>query len=133
MYAKVKNNVVEKYPYTTGDLKAENPQTSFPENIPEDMLAGFGVVRVSETQRPEMDYRYIVTEGMPSFVDGILKQAWQVTLRPADEASAIANSLRQKAYQKESDPLFFKWQRGEIAQEVWLAKVSEIKQRFPDN
>lgn len=36
------------------------------------------------------------------------------------------------AYQEESDPLFFKWQAGEISKEEWLAKREEIKQRYPD-
>jgi hypothetical protein len=38
---------------------------------------------------------------------------------------------RAKAYAVESDPLFFKAQRGEATQEEWLAKIAEIKQRFP--
>jgi hypothetical protein len=37
--------------------------------------------------------------------------------------------LRRKAYQDESDPLFFKWQRGEATQQEWLDKVAEIKAR----
>jgi hypothetical protein len=36
-----------------------------------------------------------------------------------------------EAMQKEADPLFFKEQRGEIPQGTWLAKVQEIKERFP--
>jgi hypothetical protein len=38
---------------------------------------------------------------------------------------------RAAAYRSESDPLFFKAQRGEVDQQVWLDKVEEIKQRFP--
>jgi hypothetical protein len=38
--------------------------------------------------------------------------------------------LRAEAYRVESDPLFFKWQRGEIEQQVWLDKVAEIKARY---
>ncbi len=38
--------------------------------------------------------------------------------------------LRAEAYRNESDPLFFKWQRGEIEQQVWLDKVAEIKTRY---
>jgi hypothetical protein len=34
------------------------------------------------------------------------------------------------AYQNESDPLFFKAQRGEATMEEWQAKVAEIKKRF---
>ena len=37
---------------------------------------------------------------------------------------------RQSAYQAESDPLFFKWQRGEATEQEWLDKIAEIKARF---
>lgn len=35
------------------------------------------------------------------------------------------------AYREESDPLFFKVQRGEATIEEWKAKVAEIKAKFP--
>ena len=38
---------------------------------------------------------------------------------------------RSNAYKKESDPLFFKAQRGEVTAAEWEAKVEEIRQRFP--
>lgn len=41
--------------------------------------------------------------------------------------------LRALAYQTESDPLFFQEQRGEIPAGSWLAKVAEIKERFPND
>lgn len=41
-------------------------------------------------------------------------------------------AARAAAYVKESDPLFFKYQRGEVDKEDWLAKVAEIKARYPD-
>ena len=41
-------------------------------------------------------------------------------------------ALRRAAYQVEADPLFFKAQRGEATQADWLAKVEEIKARFPE-
>ena len=39
--------------------------------------------------------------------------------------------LRQEAYRNESDPLFFKYQRGDATKEEWLDKIEEIKQRYP--
>lgn len=42
-----------------------------------------------------------------------------------------SETLRQSAYQKEADPLFFKWQRGEATEQEWLDKVAEIKARYP--
>lgn len=41
--------------------------------------------------------------------------------------------FRAAAYVAESDPLFFKWQRGEATEAQWLAKIEEIKLRYPDN
>ena len=59
-----------------------------------------------------------------------------------DEAAALASptpppvpesteALRRTAYQADADPLFFKSQRGEATQAEWLAKVAEIKARYP--
>jgi hypothetical protein len=39
--------------------------------------------------------------------------------------------IRNAAYQEETDPLFFKYQRGEIEKQVWLDAVEDIKNRFP--
>ena len=41
-------------------------------------------------------------------------------------------SQRRAAYEAEADPLFFKYQRGEATQEEWLAKIAEIKARYPE-
>lgn len=38
----------------------------------------------------------------------------------------------KRAYQHESDPLFFQWQAGEKTKEEWLAKREEIRFRFTD-
>ncbi len=48
------------------------------------------------------------------------------------DAQKIVNftkARRQQDYINESDPLFFKYQRGEIEKSVWEAKVAEIKNR----
>lgn len=48
----------------------------------------------------------------------------------APSAEAI-EAMRRVAYQTEADPLFFKWQRGEATEAEWLAKIAEIKARYP--
>lgn len=47
----------------------------------------------------------------------------------AAAAEAAQKAARAEAYRTESDPLFFKAQRGEATMEEWLAKVEEIKTR----
>jgi hypothetical protein len=42
-----------------------------------------------------------------------------------------SRAARKVAYIDESDPLFFKVQRGEATLEEWLAKIEEIKSRYP--
>lgn len=52
---------------------------------------------------------------------------------PTPEQIAEGKRLdKQYAYQSESDPIFFKAQRGEATTEDWLAKVEEINQRFAE-
>ena len=48
-----------------------------------------------------------------------------------EEQNAAIDIQRLAAYQKEADPLFFRYQRGEVTEDVWLAKVEEIKQQYP--
>ena len=40
-------------------------------------------------------------------------------------------AARAAAYRNEADPINFKLQRGEATEAQWLAKVAEIKARFP--
>jgi len=43
------------------------------------------------------------------------------------------SALRRAAYTTESDPLFFMEQRQEVPVGTWLAKVTEIKARWPQD
>ena len=48
------------------------------------------------------------------------------------EPAKLINAKRQAAYIAEADPLFFKAQRNEIPMSDWLAKVQEIKTKYPN-
>jgi len=48
-----------------------------------------------------------------------------------EQALASAQRNRTSAYTAEADPLFFKYQAGEVTKEEWLAKREEIRQRYP--
>ena len=47
------------------------------------------------------------------------------------EVETVKNQ-RLYAYQTESDPIFFQWQRGENTEQAWKDKLDEIKTRYPD-
>lgn len=56
--------------------------------------------------------------------------------RDSSEQQKLAYNASQKkkrldSYRNESDPLFFKSQRGEATNEEWLAKIAEINARYP--
>ena len=57
---------------------------------------------------------------------------------PREPSSAVGLELpppkeqRQQAYEQEADPLFFKWQRGEVTEQEWLDKVQQIRERYPN-
>ena len=54
-------------------------------------------------------------------------------IEPADPPPALdIAALRRAAYAAEADPIFFLWQRGEATQAEWLAKIAEIRARYPD-
>jgi hypothetical protein len=56
----------------------------------------------------------------------------EVARLEAIEAAEAPRRERQAAFQAESDPLFFKWQRGEGTEQAWLDKVAEIRDRIPE-
>lgn len=130
MYIKLNNNQIEKYPYSQWELKSDNPQVSFPASISKETLEEFGVYEVVATAAPSITYKQNLSEGTPVNEDGVWKQTWIVTDKSVDDINTIQEANRKQAYVEESDPLFFKWQRGEVDKQVWLDKVAEIKQRW---
>jgi hypothetical protein len=52
-------------------------------------------------------------------------------LKLAAKKAAETEASRKAAYIAEADPLFFRSQRGEIEEQVWLDKIAEIKARYP--
>jgi hypothetical protein len=55
MFVKVTNGQIDQYPYTVGDLRRDNPNTSFPKQVPETTMAGFGMFPVGYEAAPEYD------------------------------------------------------------------------------
>ena len=47
MYVKVTNGTVDQFPYTIGQLRRDNPNTSFPKVIPSATLESFGIYEVT--------------------------------------------------------------------------------------
>jgi hypothetical protein len=103
MYALVINGVIEKYPYSIGELRKDNPQTSFPENLSNERLAEWSVYTVAPTPQPEIDYTKNLSEGTPVNQNG-WKQVWvisnassqEVAQRTENQASYVRSERDQK-------------------------------------
>lgn len=67
MHAKLSNGAVERYPYTLDDLRSDNPNTSFPAVVSDDLFLEFGVVRVVVTGAPDNGSAMTYVEGVPRY------------------------------------------------------------------
>lgn len=136
MHIKLTNDVPENY--SIGQLRRDNPQVSFPKSIPDDTLAQYSVYPLKATDRPWFaPTSQRLTEGPPTLQGTEWVQVWSVTpLSPEEVAQNQAEQAeqvrqqRREAYVDESDPLFFKAQRGETPTQTWLDKIAEIKLRY---
>ncbi len=136
MYVLAHEQIVEKYPYSINQLKQNNPQTSFPAAPSTELLKSYGIYEVVQADYPTYDSAtYRIEEGVPMLVGSVWTQVWNVIALTAEEIAQQAAQIkaqRAEAYRTESDPLFFKAQRGEATQQQWLDKIAEIKVRYPN-
>lgn len=117
--------------YTIGQLRRDNPNVSFPKDIPAETLASYGVYPVKRVPAPQIDsLTHRLTQDV-QLVDGEWTQVWQAVALPLDQQIENLKAARGHAYTEEADPLFFKAQRGEIETTEWQAKVDEIRARYP--
>jgi len=86
MYVKVTNGSPEIY--TIGQLRRDNPNTSFPRAFSEETLASFNVFSLSTTDQPTYDHTKNVVEGTPQKVGGAWTQVWSVSDASSEEIAA---------------------------------------------
>jgi hypothetical protein len=67
MHALINNGMVEIYPYSIGQLRKDNPNTSFPKNVSDETLQTFKVFRVFFSTPPEVTEFQVLEEGTPVF------------------------------------------------------------------
>ena len=59
------------------------------------------------------------------------KEKYNAGLISKEEYNAYIDRQREAAYRQEADPLGMQVMRGDIDRSEWLAKIAEIKQRYP--
>src|SRR5210317_594732 len=95
MYVKITNGTVDTYPYSVGRLRRDNPNTSFPKQIPSEMLESYGLYTVVYTDMPSIDDRTqkAEQEGTPSLVGGSWTIGWTITDKTAEEVQQYDDSV----------------------------------------
>jgi hypothetical protein len=119
MYVKLTNGQPEIY--TIGQLRRDNPNTSFPKNIPDERLAEYDVYPVTALDRPTTEiWQRATRNDLPTLVDGVWTLDWTVTDIPATIEMVKAEAGRRII------AICPEWkQRNLTAQAAQLAKKGE--------
>lgn len=114
-----------RYPLRSKDIRAEHPNTSFPEIF----VPPADYVEVVRTRQPDHDARtHKVVEDAPALIDGIWTQRWLVVARSAeevqraDEQAAMGVRAERDAKLAATDWVVIKaMERGEAVSAAWAA------------
>ena len=101
----VDNNTITDYPISKLDIRQRFPNTSFPKSLENIDLSSFGVVTVSDTDKPSINEdTQRLEEGTPTLVDGAWVQVWNVVNLNSTELAQItadkADAIRAERNQK---------------------------------
>lgn len=94
MYVKTNNGSVEIFPYTIGQFRSDNSNTSFPKNIPISMLNSHGVYSVHQLDQPSFDSatQKLVSDSEPTLIDGEWCIGYSVVDRTAEEIAGATEA-----------------------------------------
>lgn len=97
IYVKTLGNQVEIYPYSVQQLISDNPDTSFPATVTDELLSEFSVFPVVPTNPPTYDS---VTQNLvelnPALVEGVWVQQWEVIAATPEEIAQRKEQLAQE-------------------------------------
>jgi hypothetical protein len=97
MHVLAPNQTVEKYPYSIGDLRRDNPSTSFPKRPGDEMLADWGVFPVKRADHPaHHPINETVIEGTPKLIKGEWVQIWTIQPATPEQIEERAQSLKDQ-------------------------------------
>jgi len=94
MFVKTTNGQLDQYPYTVGNLRRDNRNTSFPKRPSDEMLAEWGVYPVVKDDEPTVqDAQIAVLDEAPELVNGVWTLGWTVRDKTPEE---LAEDTKQK-------------------------------------
>ena len=123
MYLKATNGVVEKYPYSIGLLRKDNPRTSFPKNPTDAVLAGYGMYPVREANPNVGTDQKLVKSWTPEFINGewiLNHQAVDMTAEEiAERDGVIAANVREERDKRLADTDWTQVADSPVDSAVW--------------
>lgn len=123
MFVKVTNGVPETY--TIGQLRRDNPNTSFPSKLDDATLAAYNVYSVKRTPAPTYDrLTEVISEGTPALVDGQWTQQWEKKQLAVGTASDNVRARRDELLAS-SD--WTQVQDVPVDKATWAAYRSELR------
>ena len=94
MYLRIKNSEIV-YPYSIQQLKLDEYNVSFPNDLTTEILEEFDVYFVQQTAKPN-DYTKNISEGTPQLIDDVYTQVWNQTDATQEEIDTnIENQWEQ--------------------------------------
>lgn len=95
MYVKILNGEVDQYPYSTAQLRRDNPNVSFPKTFPEEYINDYNVYSVYEAEEPsyDPDTHNCELNAQPTLVNGNWTLEYTVTAKSAEELQQIADDF----------------------------------------
>lgn len=96
MYVKLSNNEPDRFPYSVADLRSENPGTSFPAEVSDNLLAEFNVYPVVATAVPNFDRNTHRPVQSVSLVNDVWTQAWTLLQLPEQTAATNIRADRDR-------------------------------------
>lgn len=119
MFVKLTDGQPSQYPYTLGDLRRDNPNISFPTDIPVETLKAYSVYKVKQTPAPEIDtktHRYSQTI---SQINEEWVQIWSETELPLGQASENIRKYRDYLLSSTDWIVAVSYERGETVPVAW--------------
>ena len=104
MYIKLTNGTPT--PYTIGQLRKDNPNTSFPRSIPDETLAAYDVYPYTRAEQPMFDKRTQKLDvGSITQIDGAWVEGWSITDKTAEEITEYDEQQAQNIRNQRSELL----------------------------
>jgi len=120
MHLKLTNGTPAKY--TLGQLRRDNPQTSFPKLMPDDLLASYDVYPYTRPAAPQYDsLSHRLTDGAFEQVDGAWSMPYVVEQLPQDQAESNVRSRRDIRLQESDWIVARSYERGEPVPANWVS------------